>query len=149
MTEGEWTGPIILDIPGDPAVLSIVRTIVREITGKLGFSERRTVGLIQAVDEACANIIRHSYGGKSRKRIRLKFTASMEELRVEIRDFGAAPDLSSLEPRDLREIKPGGLGLHLIRAGADEVRYEVPRQGRGCLLRLTLWKSPIGGQKWR
>lgn len=136
---------MLLEIPGDPAVLFLVRCLVERLARQLGFQEQRVMRLTQAVDEACSNVIKHAYGGRSRERISLRFSFSEQCLEVQIRDFAAAPDPSKLTPRDLGELRPGGLGLHLIRAGADEVHYEEVPGERGCLLRLVLFRDRQGG----
>ena len=46
-------------------------------------------------------------------------------------------DPESIQPRDLDDIRPGGLGVHIIREVMDEVAYEK-RQGPG--MRLTMIK---------
>lgn len=145
MLHQELSGPVVMEIPGDPAALFLVRCVVERLARQLGFQEERVFRLTQAVDEACSNVIRHAYGGPSRERISICFTFSEQRLEVQVRDFAPAPDLSKLTPRDLKELRPGGLGLHLIRAGADEVHYEEVPGGRGCLLRLVLFRDKRGG----
>lgn len=147
MGTAELSGPVMMEIPGDPAALFLVRCMVERLARQLGFSEHRVTRLTQAVDEACSNVIRHGYGGRTQERILLRFLVSKERLEIQIRDFAPAPDPSQLKPRDLRELRPGGLGLHLIRAGADEVSYEPYEGGRGCLLRLILIRDPAGGSQ--
>lgn len=145
MLPQELSGPVIMEIPGDPAALFLVRCLVERLAGELGFPQERVMRLTQAVDEACSNVIRHAYGGRSQERISLRFTFSGERLEVQVRDFAPAPDPSKLKPRDLGELRPGGLGLHLIRAGADEVYYEEVPGEKGCLLRLVLFRDKQGG----
>jgi|YNPNPStandDraft_1061719.scaffolds.fasta_scaffold10411_2 anti-sigma regulatory factor (Ser/Thr protein kinase) len=142
MNHEPWRGPVLLDIPADPHVLFLVRAVVERLAKKAGLEEDRINRLVQAVDEACTNIIRHGYGGPSHERISMRLLWSGETLEVQIRDFAPFPDPEALRPRDLGEVRPGGLGLHFILAGADEVKYEVPEDGRGCLLRLIVRSSP-------
>lgn len=136
-------GPVLMDVPADPQVLFLVRCIVARLAEKASLEEDRRSRLIQAVDEACTNIIRHGYGGPSENRISMRFILTMDALEIEIRDFAPFPDPEALRPRDLGEMRPGGLGLHFILAGADEVKYEVPEDGKGCLLRLSVRRPPM------
>lgn len=145
MRPQELSGPVMMEIPADPAALFLVRCLVERLAGQLGFPEQRVIRLTQAVDEACSNVIKHAYGGRSRERISLRFTFSGERLEVQVRDFAKPPEPSKLIPRDLGELRPGGLGLHLIRAGADEVYYEQVPGEKGCLLRLVLFRDRQGG----
>jgi anti-sigma regulatory factor (Ser/Thr protein kinase) len=147
MNPEELSGPVLVEIPADPGALFLVRCLVERLARQLGFLEERVIRLTQAVDEACSNVIRHAYGGRTQERILLSFLVSTQSLEVQVRDFASPPDPSKLTPRDLGEVRPGGLGLHLIRAGADEVHYEsVPGQ-QGCLLRLVLFREGQGGSK--
>lgn len=138
------SGPVVIQIPGDPKALFLVRCVVERLANALGFSEQRVIRLVQAVDEACSNVIKHGYGGPTRKPLTVTFLVSRERLEIQIQDLAPAPDPQSLIPRDLRQLRPGGLGLHLIRAGADEVSYEPNEGGTGCLLRLVINRDPGG-----
>ena len=51
-------------------------------------------------------------------------------------DFAAPVDESALKGRDLDDIRPGGLGVHLIRTIMDEVQFVTPPAGVGNLLQL-------------
>ena len=52
-------------------------------------------------------------------------------------DWGPACDPTKLKARPLEEIRPGGLGLHIIRGSMDAVEYT--REGRANGLRFTLF----------
>ncbi len=45
-------------------------------------------------------------------------------------------DPSTISGRDLGDVRPGGLGVHIIRSTMDKVRYR-PRPGGGMLLRMV------------
>jgi sigma-B regulation protein RsbU (phosphoserine phosphatase) len=77
-----------------------------------------------AVDEACANIIRHAYGGRTDGDIRLACSVEDDRIEFTLTDRGRAPqDVARLQPRSVEEVRPGGLGMHLIRSVMDEVRF--------------------------
>ncbi len=82
--------------------------------------------IVLAVDEACSNIIQHGYGGDTGP-IAVTLDHSGNELRIGIRDW--APTI--VEPdrlcgRSLDELRPGGLGLHLMHCGVDQLQYRAP-----------------------
>jgi anti-sigma regulatory factor (Ser/Thr protein kinase) len=108
---------------------------VERLSERLGFPGEQARRMVLAVDEACTNVIRHAYGGRSGGRIRISFTIDTARLEIQIRDFGRTTSPDALKPRDLNDIRPGGLGMHFIREGMDEVSYEAPADGGG-LLRL-------------
>jgi hypothetical protein len=60
-------------------------------------------------------------------------------LRIVIEDLGRQTDPGAIKGRDLDDVRPGGLGVHIIREVMDEVVYEK-RPGGG--MRLTLVKCP-------
>jgi anti-sigma regulatory factor (Ser/Thr protein kinase) len=129
-------GPIIVELPSDPAVLFLLRGFVERLTERLGFERLETEQMMLAVDEACTNVIRHAYGGRIDERLIVTFEVKTETFEVRIRDFGQRKDPGTFQPRDLSDLRPGGLGTHLIRCAVDEVHYEHP-EGGGTLLRLV------------
>jgi anti-sigma regulatory factor (Ser/Thr protein kinase) len=139
------SGPIVVEIPSDPSALFLVRCLMERLSQRLCFSEEEVARMTLALDEACTNVIRHAYGERSDQRIVLSFIVLEDRLEVQVRDFGVPPDLSALAPRDLDEIRPGGLGLHFIKGAMDEVDYELP-EGGGCVLRLVKFRKPGDAQ---
>jgi anti-sigma regulatory factor (Ser/Thr protein kinase) len=114
---------------------------VERLAKRMGYEETIVSQMILAVDEACTNVIRHAYGNSPDQRIVLTFHVKEDRLEIHVRDFGTPPDPERLRPRDLRELRPGGLGLHFIRKSMDEVHFEEARGGGG-LLRLIKYRSP-------
>jgi anti-sigma regulatory factor (Ser/Thr protein kinase) len=131
--------PIRLEIPSNPAVLFLVRAMVKRLAERLGFSDDQVQRMILAIDEACTNVIRHAYRNRPGERMVISFLIDPKQLEIQIRDFGQAALPEALQPRDLSQVRPGGLGLHFIREGMDEVHYETPQDGGG-LLRLIRYR---------
>jgi len=102
-----------------------------------GWDARELRAVTLAVDEACSNIIRHSYKGRADMPIWVKIRTLQGEIRVELRDLGEKIDPAKLRPRDLDDVRPGGLGIHLIRSLMDEVTYDLsePEGNRLILVR--------------
>jgi len=46
-------------------------------------------------------------------------------------------DVSKVKPRDLEDIRPGGLGTHFIREVMDEVEFLRPPNDSGNILRMV------------
>ncbi|MHC1728617.1 MAG: ATP-binding protein [Syntrophobacteraceae bacterium] len=139
MSLSELKGPVILEIPADPASLFIVRALVGKISERIGFDVRESDKLVLAIDEACTNVIRYAYKNDSAGRLILTFTLSRSALEIQIRDFGSAADPSFFQSRDLNEIRPGGLGLHFIKSAMDKLEYECPPDG-GMLLKMVKFR---------
>lgn len=119
-------------------MLQIARSVVGQAASLCGFEEDEAQFIILAVDEACANVIRHAYGGRADGQITLR--CSLKEDRVEfvLLDHGRPAAADSLRPRSLDEVRPGGLGLHLIQSLMDEVHYESGQQGNRLFLAKLL-----------
>ncbi len=87
------------------------------------------------MDEACANVIRHAYGGPCDARIRLRLSQHENELVFELRDFAPCVDPDRVQPRDLDDTRPGGLGINFIDALMDSWSLQ-PLEGGGNLLSM-------------
>jgi anti-sigma regulatory factor (Ser/Thr protein kinase) len=80
-----------------------------------GFPDLERGRIVLAADEAVTNIMRHTYQGAPDKLIELSGEIAGGHLHLRLRDKGAPVDFASLKGRDLEDIKPGGLGLHLLK----------------------------------
>lgn len=107
-----------------------------------GFSDEDAQFIMLAVDEACTNIIKHSYKGRYDGEISILCRERGDGIEFVLTDSGERPDVSEWPIRSLEDVRPGGLGLHLIRAVMDKVLY---RQGeRGNELVLAKYLHPRG-----
>ncbi len=131
-----FRGPVVLDVPADPAAMFVVRALVGKISEKIGLEAEQTAKLVLAVDEACTNVIRHAYDNSGDGRIILTFTLGLDYFEVMIRDFGSGADPATFQGRDLDQVRPGGLGIHFIKSAVDKVEYDTP-PGGGMLLKMT------------
>jgi anti-sigma regulatory factor (Ser/Thr protein kinase) len=92
------------------------------------------------LEEAVSNVIRHGYRGEPNHAINLAFVHDGKNgLTLTVEDN--APHFSPAEqtepresPASIEEVKPGALGIHLMRRFAGTVRYEQLSDGN----RLTL-----------
>ncbi|HEV7969070.1 MAG TPA: ATP-binding protein [Candidatus Acidoferrales bacterium] len=141
-----------LELRSHPNLLCVIRGALEPLMDILGFSAEHNRAIIRAVDEAVSNIVRHSYHGRPNQPIEVycnrlhRRTNGETEQGVEILlfDCGAAVDTTKIEARPLDEIRPGGLGLHIIRGSVDTVEYK--RAGRLNRLRLVKYaRSSEGG----
>jgi len=132
-----------LIIPSHPRYIRVVRGIIAESAGLAGFSDKERHAIALATAEGCSNIIKHSYENDYSRRIVLKCRVREGEVEVTLRDFGKQVDLDTIKPRKLEEIRPGGLGVHLMQSLVDEVRYRHCKMGT----ELKLIKRRKDGEK--
>ncbi|MBI2432089.1 MAG: ATP-binding protein [Candidatus Hydrogenedentes bacterium] len=133
----------------DPRLLCSVRWLVRGYLQGFGYSPERTEEVVLAVDEACANSIRHSYAGNHHALLVLSFRALERWIEIELEDTGTpvaiektrAPKAEHIERERLT---PGGLGMYLIHRAFDEVLYD-PGTERGNRVRLRLNRTQSTG----
>ncbi|RYY96000.1 MAG: ATP-binding protein [Comamonadaceae bacterium] len=118
------------------AVLAQVAPTTQHVRGLLpGWlteAERDAVEL--AVTEALTNIIEHGYGGDRPEPVRLRVRDDDAGLAIDIWDRGRpipdglieATDVATtflFDPTDVDGLPEGGMGLALIKAAFDDVRY--------------------------
>ena len=127
-----------LRFTSDPRFLHIVRSMVGQMAALKGFSEEDTQFIILAIDEACANIIRHAYKGRRDGEIIISCTEKEDGIEFLLADMGELADCSSWPERSLEEVRPGGLGLPLIRAVMDQVVFRRGEKGNELLLSKAL-----------
>ncbi len=123
-------------LSSDPKMLKIVRAGIAHLCDLLGFAPEQRNQTMLAVDEACSNIIKYAYEGKTDQLIIITARLLENGIQVVLRDFGKKADEDFIKPRDLDDIRPGGLGVHLIRSTMDAVAYTNLKHGN----RLTLTK---------
>ncbi|MGH8042702.1 MAG: ATP-binding SpoIIE family protein phosphatase [Rudaea sp.] len=125
-----------LDFPAQAGQLRDVRAALRHTLDAQRIAPELRDRLVLAVDEACANVIRHAYGGECRQRIALHVAREHDMLVFELRDHAPVVDPACLRARDLSECKPGGLGLPFITALMDDWKLAPAADGSGNILRM-------------
>lgn len=119
-----------LVVPGHPASLSLIRSVVTRLADAAGLSELEVDRVELAVDEACSNVIDHAYARRDPKpQLRLTIRHSDDAFTVDIIDEGESFDLAHYkEPKFpdhwMEEGHHRGAGLFLINRCMDEVSYE-------------------------
>ena len=143
--------PVRVSITSDPAKAVKVRQAVERFAEKLGFNEEDAASVVLATDEAVCNVIKHGYGGAAGRPIEVLLSAVVEGQRrgieVVIEDSARPVSPEEIAGRDLADVRPGGLGTHIIKTVMDEVAY-FPREKVGMRLRMVKWipDSSSGGQ---
>ena len=115
---------IEIKIPAKPKYLRIVRLEIRFICEAMNFSSADINFITLAVDEACSNIIKHAYGGPTDKPIEVTCHVHADRVEFVIRDYGKKSNIRKIKSRQLDDVRPGGLGVHLIKTAMDEVQYD-------------------------
>ena len=125
-----------LTVPARADSLKLVRRAVGETSTACGFSQEQCQDLMLAVDEACQNVVRHAYAGMDDGDMVVDIRREGETYVVLVRDHAPPVDVAKIVPRNLDDVRPGGLGVHFIREVMDSVEHLSPPDGQGNLLRL-------------
>ncbi len=132
-----------IEVPSDASRLRLVRDMMTDCCKIASCDQDLARDLVLAVDEACQNVIRHAYKGRTDGRIVVSVNAAPTadgepgKLIIDIRDDADPIDPSTVKPRDLEDIRPGGLGTHLIREIMDSVDFLPSPEDGGNILRLV------------
>lgn len=116
--------------------LKPVRDAVRVLAQRIGCSHGNIDCMVMAINEACMNVIQHAYGVKDDGEVILEFWQDDEDMVIRIHDFAEKIDRQTIRSRDLDDIRPGGLGVHLINKMMDSVEYLDGLDGIGNMLQM-------------
>jgi anti-sigma regulatory factor (Ser/Thr protein kinase) len=121
-----------LTFPSDPRYLGVVRGSIERFAALVGFDEEECRWITLAVHEALTNVIRHAYHNEHDKPVELHLRERDRGMEVMLVDHGTGVKPEQMSGRDLNDVRPGGLGLHMIREIMDETHYS-PLEGRNEL----------------
>ena len=123
---------IKLSFPSDPRYLGVIRGSIERFAALVGFDEEDCRWITLAVHEALTNVIRHAYHNKHDQPVEMRLRERDRGMEVTLVDHGTGVKPEQLAGRDLEDVRPGGLGLHMIREIMDETLYS-PLEGRNEL----------------
>ena len=90
---------------------------------KLQVKEIKDIEL--GTDEAVTNIIKHSYKEENKKNIiQVELEISENKVIIHLYDNGTPVNEEKIKPRELSDVKSGGLGTYFINRIMDEVRWK-------------------------
>ncbi len=130
-----------LTITSNAGSLAVVRSALARMAEMEAFTTEDVYKVTLALDEALANVIRHGYGGLKDQPIHITLegldgSEGRRGIQISVRDHGRQVDPSTIRGRDLNDVRPGGLGVHIMRTIMDSVEYTCPSDG-GMLLRMV------------
>ena len=139
MDKNESYNDVRLIVRSDPRFLGSIRSLVRawleacEVAGDLVDT------VVLAIDEACANAIRHAYEGRCDETLEVRLHENGEHLEFQVSDQGAPCPPECIEPRPpqrpaAKDLTPGGLGIPLMHEVFDEVRFCPVATGGNCVI---------------
>lgn len=127
---------VFMRICSRPERLRLLRDVVRDAADIAGLDEAGADAVVLAVNEACMNIIQHGYRMDPAGRIDIRVSREPGALVFQLRDYAGRVDVSTVCSRDLDDVRPGGLGVHLIGCLMDESGFLPPPDGGGNLFQM-------------
>lgn len=133
-----------LTVPGRFAEVQRLCAFVSKGARQVGFDEDSIFQIELACDEACTNIIEHTYGREDKGEITVRWQVKQGSFVVSIEDSGQPFDPGQIppppspprpSPKDEFEIQVGGLGVFFMRELMDEVEFSY-RAGQGNVLTM-------------
>jgi anti-sigma regulatory factor (Ser/Thr protein kinase) len=134
-----------IEFASHPGNLCLVRDFVRKFLIGADFPDTEKDLMILGLDEACTNVIRYAYGHRADKLMRLICERYDDGVVFRLRDFGAQADPETLRGRSLDLVRPGGLGIHLIRQAFTNVEYQLKSEGTELVLVKKFGHASNGG----
>lgn len=117
------------------------------VLAEWGLSAERRSLLELAVVEAATNVVRHAYGGRG-GRVDVELVREGNEIALSVVDSGSSFDPTRVppprepDPADPSTWPEGGMGLPIIRAACDELRYRSEGGRNRLSLHLTVDGPP-------
>ncbi len=133
------SGPLAATIEARPLPESLkeLREELRSLLQGWGLDRAIIEQMVLAVGEGAMNIVQHGFdGGDAGGRISLEVEHRGNELRLRLLDSAPPAKHEEIRSRDLKEIRPGGLGIHFIREIMDRVEFLPAPEGWGNLLEM-------------
>jgi serine/threonine-protein kinase RsbW len=118
-----------MELPADARLLPMTRRAMAEYLDEAGLTENERADLVLALDEACANVIRHAFpNATGRFRLRAEVVPTWVDMEVE--DDGVGFDASA--PRRAPDpYDTSGRGLRIIRELMTSVELVSPTESGG------------------
>ncbi|OOY52425.1 ATP-binding SpoIIE family protein phosphatase [Solemya velum gill symbiont] len=126
-----------IEVSALPTNLKGLRDGLREVLVENEIDKALVEKLVLAVGEAVMNVVQHGFDeGGAEGRITLEVCKERDGLLFRLMDNAPSMDPAEVTPRDLDDIRPGGLGTHFIRELMDSVEFMPPPAGSGNLLEM-------------
>jgi anti-sigma regulatory factor (Ser/Thr protein kinase) len=119
-----------------PSRLKLLRCVMRDAADLIGLDEKAADAVVLAVNEGCMNIIQHAYAMDPDGRIEVRVLRQDGAMVIQLRDYAERVDEQAVCSRDLDDIRPGGLGVHLMQCLMDECGFLEPPEDGGNLFQM-------------
>ena len=122
--------------------LQHIRDFILNQAIAFGFPEKEASNIVLAVDEACSNLIKYAFKLDDSQEFCIEIGNELNDFIVHISDQSNSfnpldvdrPDM----PKYFKELKRGGLGIHIMRSVMDNIEYSPStRKSNKNILKLV------------
>jgi serine/threonine-protein kinase RsbW len=128
----------LLDFPGLPESVPVIRARVQEVARAIGFPEIAVRDILIAVSEAATNALKYGSPRGAADTIRVCWRVTPDRLILQVHDTGDGFDARAVPPPAPEELREGGMGVYFIRALMDEVSFE--NDGSGTIVQMIKYR---------
>jgi serine/threonine-protein kinase RsbW len=119
--------PTCVTIRNEMSELAVLSDALRQFCVQHAVGRRTGVQLHVTLDEIVSNIIKYAWPEGGAHELSVCMSAEADTIRVEVVDDGKAFDPRTAPPPPAtvarRRVRPGGIGIHLVRQLVDEIAY--------------------------
>ena len=106
--------------------LKEIRVFAREVLSKDDIFKSTSDDVVLALAEAAQNIVKHAYSEQETSdNLKIEISFENNQLKIDLYDKGEPAIPTNIKPRDVDDIKPGGLGTFFIGQIMDEVLFKT------------------------
>ena len=106
--------------------LKEIRNFARELLAKHDIFKSTSDDVVLALAEAAQNIVKHAYSGQETSdNLKVEISFDNNQLTIDLYDKGVPAIPTNIKPRNVDDIKPGGLGTYFIGQIMDEVLFKT------------------------
>ncbi len=144
----ETAADIRFTFPSHTSQLELIRRVTKKVASyapTLTEEDLDDIGL--AIDEACTNVITHSYRKEATGEIQVNIKMETNKITIILTDKGEEGQLfnpDTLSPLDkqeyLKRLTKGGLGVYIIKKIMDDVTYTVSPGVQNCLTMVKFFE---------
>jgi anti-sigma regulatory factor (Ser/Thr protein kinase) len=131
-----------LELPADARVLPATRQAVEGYLAHLGTGEDDRADVVLALNEACANAIRHAFPRAAGACFRLVTVITDADIQVSVEDDGVGFDPDDV-PDHIGAWDTSGRGLFIMNELMNLVEVVSPTESGGTRVVMTKALSPI------
>ena len=131
-----------IEFASHPGNMALMRDFVRKFLSEFDFPDGEKEIMVLGLDEACTNVIRYAYEHACSQPMSLSCERLGDGIVFRLRDYGKPCPPEQLRGRELDKVRPGGLGVHLIRRAFDGVEYIPKEDGTELMLTRYFQRPP-------